>query len=534
MSHYDELSCLLFLDGQMEAGQALELASHVEHCRHCHGLLTALEREARLLSVTLKDLVEQPSPVAAPARLRPAVPLATWFAVLSLTVSGGFAFWVWVAAGWLQPISGAGWNLRQLLGLAFFEGVFISSWAVWGEMLRTFATGALMAVALPLFWRRYRRAPRIRGWGAAALLLAGLLAPRPAAAAELHKSELYTVPAGATLNNDLYVWARTAIVNGEVKGDVVAFAQNLTINGTVDGDVIAFSQTFRLNGTVTGSLRLFTQGSAIDGTVQHGITAFTNHIEIGRAGRVLRGVTVSTAQLALEGAVGGDLLGMIADTAITGTVHGTTLLRGASLSVAPGAVLSGPVYFHGKKPPEIAPGTALAGTHYLPPPPYASAWATRHFYCVQGLEWGAAFLVGLGLLLLLPGTVNRVIAEGASPMTLLFGLVTLAAVPVLAILAAVTVVGLGVSLIGLAFYVMGIYLAHVYAGLWIGTRLLRQRLRSPRAWWASLALGLLLVQIVTNVPYLGTLLCFLIILWGLGAQASALWHGVRRNAVAEA
>ena len=31
---------------------------------------------------------------------------------------------------------------------------------------------------------------------------------------------------------------------------------------------------------------------------------------------------------------------------------------------------------------------------------------------------------------------------------------------------------------------------------------------------------------------LGFLLGFLIVLWGLGAQASALWRGVRRNTVA--
>jgi len=534
MSHYDELSCLLFLDGQMESEPALELAAHVEQCQRCHRLLTALEREARLLSSTLTDVVEHPAPLTETPRLHPAFPLGTWIAVFCLTAIGGFAFWAWVAAPWLQMIAGAGWNLRELFGGALFESVFISSWNVWGEALRTFASGALLAVAFPLIWRRYRLAPARRGWGVAALALVALLSPRPAMAAELHKGELYDLPAGQTLNNDLYVWAQTAIVDGAVKGDVVAFAQSLTINGTVDGDVIAFAQTLRINGTVTGSLRLFTQGTSINGTVQHGVTAFTNHIQIGRDGHVARGLTVSTAQLGVEGTVGGDILGLIADTAITGKVQGTTLIRGASLSVAPGAVLTGPVYFHGKKQPEIAAGTALAGVHYFAPPPYVSRWTTRHFYIVLMLEWGAAFLVGLGLLLLLPGTVNRVIGEAESAMALLSGLITFAAVPVLAVLAGATIIGLGVGVIGLGFYVLAIYLAQVYAGLWIGTRLLGKRLRSPRAWWAPLALGLLLVQIATHLPYLGGLLAFLVVLWGLGAQASALWHSVRRATVVAA
>ncbi len=49
MAHFDEMACLLYLDGQLESLRARELELHVRSCTPCRSLLAALERESSFL-----------------------------------------------------------------------------------------------------------------------------------------------------------------------------------------------------------------------------------------------------------------------------------------------------------------------------------------------------------------------------------------------------------------------------------------------------------------------------------------------------
>ena len=58
-------TCLLYLDGQLDAQRAAELSAHAAVCGDCRALLGALEKESRLLG---QALLEQDEPL--PIRLR--------------------------------------------------------------------------------------------------------------------------------------------------------------------------------------------------------------------------------------------------------------------------------------------------------------------------------------------------------------------------------------------------------------------------------------------------------------------------------
>ncbi|MBI3670599.1 MAG: hypothetical protein HY237_12560 [Acidobacteria bacterium] len=75
MTHFDEMTCLLYLEGQLERPRALELSAHAESCAECRALLRALERESRLLT---QALVEEEV-------------LGTFLAALALPPSAGAA-----------------------------------------------------------------------------------------------------------------------------------------------------------------------------------------------------------------------------------------------------------------------------------------------------------------------------------------------------------------------------------------------------------------------------------------------------------
>jgi len=62
--HFDEMACLLYLEGQLEPLRAREMSLHLGECATCRTLLHALERESTVLTAALTEDNE-----AMPARL---------------------------------------------------------------------------------------------------------------------------------------------------------------------------------------------------------------------------------------------------------------------------------------------------------------------------------------------------------------------------------------------------------------------------------------------------------------------------------
>ena len=64
MNHFDEMTCLLYLEGQLDRDHAERVRTHSASCAECRGLLRALQTE----SVWLRESLEaDDEPV--PARL---------------------------------------------------------------------------------------------------------------------------------------------------------------------------------------------------------------------------------------------------------------------------------------------------------------------------------------------------------------------------------------------------------------------------------------------------------------------------------
>src|SRR5438552_14013109 len=80
-----------------------------------------------------------------------------------------------------------------------------------------------------------------------ALLLAPAVAP-VALAADFRSADDFVVKADETIDDDLYVCARSIRIDGTVDGDLIGWAQEITINGTIKGSLIVGGQTIVLNG----------------------------------------------------------------------------------------------------------------------------------------------------------------------------------------------------------------------------------------------------------------------------------------------
>jgi hypothetical protein len=95
------------------------------------------------------------------------------------------------------------------------------------------------------------------------------------------------------------------------------------------------------------------------------------------------------------------------------------------------------------------------------------------------------------------------------------GFIVLVGIPIAAIIAAVTLIGLPLGLIALACWLVAIYFAKIIVAGFLGRSLLEKSDTHASTALVLLA-GLVPIFIAINLPYVGGLVNFLLIVLGLG------------------
>jgi cytoskeletal protein CcmA (bactofilin family) len=530
MSHFDEITCLLYRDGQLDPARTGELVAHADSCAACRALLAALDREAQLLRGSFQEEEE-----AVPARLlghsvREPMPWA-WIAGMGLAAAGAYTLWTGFVEPLRQQLAQAGFGETNLLTMLFFSGAFWQGWGAMKNIVELMAMATLGIILLTLVGRRWRRRTTLAL--VVASLAAALLLPGAAQAAETHKGDPnFILPAGDVVKNDLIVSGASVQIDGEVQGDLIVFADSVDVNGHVAGDVLSFARELRIAGQVDGNVRDMSQSLSLDGKVAKNVLAWAEMIRIRAKGQVGGSLTAGAGHVQLAGRVARDFMGFTGDEVISGFIGGDARLYGGRLIIEPGAEIQGKASFRGGRQPQVSPQAKLASPLAVTIVQRGPDYASGRFYWHQTILWGAIFLYGLVLILLMPRFFGRV-ARGTEQYgaALGLGLVGLIVTPIAAIIACITLVGIAVGISTFLLYIMAIFATQVFVGAWIGEKLLGEG-AGTGALIGRMALGLLLIRCVRNLPFIGGWFMLAVILFGLGSLILALYQQSRRQPVA--
>ncbi len=521
MIHFDEMACLLYLEGQLDEARSREFEAHLKECASCRELLSALKHETVLLS---NALAEDTEPV--PARLIGGqhASLPSWAWALAFTAFAVSAYWFWIygIGPWFDQLSNAGFGGTDVFSMIVFSGAF---WEGWSDMMDAMQIGALILVAIAaiiaVVWirRRLRRSVAI------AVVMSGLLLalalPQQASAAEVRRGRSILVPAGDVVHNDLVATGQSVRIDGTVEGDVIAFTRSLNVTGHVTGDVIAFAGETVIDGNVDGNVRVFSRTAILQGNIGKNVTAFANTLDLISKSTVGGGMIAFAAEADLDGKIQRDLLGMIARTELGGVIGGKAWIRGGSLDVESTAEIHGPATFEGPQQPVVEAGAKLASP--IQTEITQSARQTRRStgrIAVRAI-FGYAVAVGVGLLLLIifPGFFRVTLRAAASigvPIGIgALALITAAILLVFGVL--LLFVGVDAGVAGALAYAPVVYVAQVFVGAWLGNRIMGEPPAAVGAAIGRMAVGLLIIRVLGLVPILGGLVWLVVLLWGTGA-----------------
>lgn len=406
-------------------------------------------------------------------------------------------------------------------------------------------------------------------WGIILVFVVFLTIPASVLAFVARGEEEVIIPAGEVVDDDLYATGNRIVIDGTVNGDLVATGSEVIINGTVTGDLLAGAQSIVINGTVGDDVRaggyLVEVGPA--GVVGDDLIV-AGYGMVTRPGSTVAGDVLFTGfQALLGGDVNGDVLVFGNSLQIEGRIEGNleAYLGGnalvfnpltfmpnvpqievvpSGLTLGPNASVGGNLAYSATAATEIPAGSVTGEVTFdqQEVEPASPLFSITDFLLEFFQRFVFTTLAGLLLIWLVPILISRpvqIVREQPWP-SLLWGVGTYFLFPlaVLFLIGVSLFIGLLLGLIGLGslatalilvtiallgsllvlFALLLLYVTKVVIGDLTGRAILGRLnlgLAESRVW--PMILGVLIIAFLVSIPFLGPVINFVIMLFGLGA-----------------
>jgi cytoskeletal protein CcmA (bactofilin family) len=525
----------MYADAALEAGAAANFEQHLESCAACRTRVAELRAERLALRTALLDAPDEaPVPAFAPPRSSHAHTVGLLAALLA--AAGASAFWQSLAAAvpvglrWLNPFQ-TGELFERALNLATF--VIYEGSTMWSTLLDF--VGAALIVAL-VAWGAAALVRQRAGTAALLSVLALAIAlPTLGHALEIRRGEgLVSLAAGETIDDTLIAAGETVAIDGDVNGDLLAFGRSVIVRGNVAGNLITGAETITIEGTVGGSILSGGRGITLGARVARNLYSFGRDIEIEANGDIAGNAMTFGQRIDIDGRVGIDVKAFGETVAVSGNVVRDVEVYGASVTLLPSARIGRNVTTHTDEPSavQIASGAVVGGAvdrQVVERERRRNEYLTVGYYVGQVVRLGAAFLTGLLLFWMFPALRTLSLPDvGTGLRSAGIGLATAVTLPIAALIACLTVVGMPIGIAAFVLGALGLYFAKTVVAQLIGRRLFRGPTGEPH-YAVTLLAGLAIVMIAINIPFIGGLLNLAATLVGLGMIVTVLYARFSRG-----
>jgi cytoskeletal protein CcmA (bactofilin family) len=541
MSPVPEWKFGAYVDGELSPAEMREVEAELVRSRRARELVLALREEASLLGDVLQERereAERPVTAEAPARgLVVGLPAAVGV-VAVMAVVLGFLLEAQLPAGldWLNPL--------RLLGAyeMLFDLIFLLRDSAPGFLelcVAVAATGSLAALATFAASAVLRRLGSVATVSLA--LFAIVTAAPPASAVDLRVRESVHVTEDQTIEGTLVVNGEFLHIDGVIRGDVFALVEQMTVRGKIEGNLFAVARDLELSGEVDGSVHAGGENLNIDAQIGGNLYTLSDVLTLAPEARVGLDAFHLGERIRIEGEVRRDLITGGEHMEIRGSVGRDFETWARRAKILSTAKIAGNVvaHVHDESDIEIAEAALVGGETSI-----ESLDSVRHgrlarythaaFYLWLLIRLCAAFALGLLLYALLPGIFSGRISSGNEFFRSLgVGFVVLLVAPIALLIAALTLVGLPIALIGGAVYLTALYLTGIVVAALIGVSLVHPKSEGLRDFGVALLVGVLILTVAMHIPVVGVILRIVVALVGLGLltdRARSAWTASRPQA----
>ena len=265
-------------------------------------------------------------------------------------------------------------------------------------------------------------------------------------------------------------------------------------------------------------------GQAADGSFSGDRVVITGPVTIDR-GETADDVVVIDGPVSVAGRVRGDLVVVNGRLRISGSVDGDVVTVADRATLVSGARVGGDFVYADKRP--LVPGGAtvegdiqrVSVDEVTDPVGFIGAAAVWIAVSVSAL------VLGLLLLWLAPRALDAAFAAASTSLgpTIGWGLLLFFGLPILAVIALVTLVGIPLG-VALLLALLPLYAIGYTTSAWL---LGRRLLGPPRGRVLAFLAGLVILRVLAIIPILGGIVWFAATVVGLGALIVATWRARR-------
>jgi cytoskeletal protein CcmA (bactofilin family) len=328
--------------------------------------------------------------------------------------------------------------------------------------------------------------------------------------------------------DDLYLSGDSVAVNAHVDGDVIAAGGRVSIDDHITQDVAAAAGQVEISGQVDDDVRAAGGQVRLNGRILGDAIAAGGHVWLTRGAQVGGRAWFAGGTVEVEGGVAGELRAAGNEVILAGPVDGDVRVYARTLKVLPGARIAGRLDYYSPTRTSIPPEAQLGTVTYHPLEESDDDTGRR-----SGLVLMIYFVLaitGMVLYLIFPRFgLGAARAGGRRPgVSLGLGLAALFAIPPVATLLMMTLVGLVLGALLFGFYALLLLAGFLTALLFVGDRLLLRLHHGENVRYSkrllSLIAALLILWLIGFVPLIGGLAVFLLVVFGMGAVILQGWR----------
>lgn len=325
---------------------------------------------------------------------------------------------------------------------------------------------------------------------------------------------------GASVEGDAFIAGGEVILNRPVAGDAVLSGGSIHVGERIGSDLYAAGGDILVNARVGHNARL-----------AGGRVHLTRHADV--AGRV----TIAGSRIRVDGSTGGALAVYGDSVVIDGEIMDAVAVVARKLEVGPNAHIHGRLTYRTANEPQISEQAIIGGgiqrSGFKFPGKELEPVASTVFWVGVAMLTSGLFLVGVLILLLAPHALMAVVSELRSqPLaSFLLGFALIVCVPVAAILATLSVIGIPLGLV--LFFIwpvivtLGYLAGTVFCGDALAALISRRRPAGRALRILGLAVTLIALMLLSRVVFVGVPLILLLLFLGTGALVLAIRNAVR-------
>lgn len=314
---------------------------------------------------------------------------------------------------------------------------------------------------------------------------------------------------------DAFAAGSYVIVSAKVSGDLIATGGQVDVTSPVQQDALIAGGRISLASTINRNARV----AGGDVTLQPGA-------------RINGNASLAGGNLNVAGAVTGYLMAGGGQIYLNGPVDGDVRVSGEDIKLGPNARIKGNLYYRSRHGLQRAAGAQIGGTvERLPWPEHKRTGAGA--FILEILIWSLGLgVVAAILLATLPTFTQRVSSAARTKpgWSLLLGIITFIAIPLMVIVALITVIGIPIGLLGALAYPILLVVGYVLAAVALGdvalSRMNPDRATERARRIVATFIALLILAILGRIPFLGGIICVLVLFLGVGALIRQM-HRVR-------